>query len=323
MKIYNMHEDFQIYGTTHFCCLDQAVWAQICLLCVLQLDMQAPMAVGQSVPGHPATSPLPLSPAACPHILTVKQKIDRLEEEFENNVIQLFAMLSRRAKQSPDFIDEIRATLLVVPLTLSKKHQHGLFFERCGDRLESASTVAKFQSIICSYCNFMNVSLFEYLVKKFGEEVLKSKFRVYEGHLDEFRASTKIGDFIDAQTLNQDRSVLPTDFVKVQMKLGDSWEDRTLKDVEDFHLELCRKASLAPYAAYFISGEWRCIVLTWGMAEVAVSAILQVLDGAGMVVFDLNAVDCDTTAAALESLTVSEQVTPETNPLTQSGELCA
>ena len=272
------------------------------------------MAVRQAVPGLLAASSLPLHPAAStahPDILTVKQKMDTLEEEFENIVIRLFALFSSLAKKSPDFIDVIRAVLLAIPLTLDKKHQHCSFFEKNRDFIESASTVASFQWIICSYCNFLNVSLFEQLMKKLGAD-LKADFRVYMEHLDEFRACTKIGDFIDAQTLRQDRSILPPEFAKVQIKLGDSWEDCTLKYIQEFHLKLCQKASLAPYAAYLISGEWSCIVLTWGIAGAAVSAILQVLDEAGMAAFDFKAVDCDATAAALESLPVSEQVTPET-----------
>ena len=103
---------------------------------------------------------------------------------------------------------------------------------------------------------------------------------------------------------------LPPEFVKIRTKLGCSWEDRTLKEVEIFHLEFCKRALIAPYVAYFISGEWSCIVLTWGVAETAVSAILQVLDEASMVTFDLKAVDCDAAVTTLD-LPSPDQVTSE------------
>ena len=259
---------------------------------VLQLGLQTPVTVKQAV--SPPVTRLHLAVSA--DVLEVKRNIDELEKEFQDNVIQLFALLGSVARKSPEFIDFIRAVLMAVPLTLNK-HRHESFFEKYGDAIESASTVAKFQWIICSYCNFLNVSLFEHLLEhlmnKLGRGDLKAKFCLYMEHLESFRTSTKIGDFIDAQILREDRFKFPPEFVKIRIKLGCSWEECTLKDIENFHLDLCKKALLAPYVSYFISGEWSCIVLTWGIAGAAVLAVLQVLDEASMVTY---AVDCDATA---------------------------
>ena len=162
-------------------------------------------------------------------LVELLHRIDVLKEEFEELVMQLFALLSDSARTSPDFSDMIRNILLAIPLSLI--HQHTSFFDGLGNDLECAVSVEDFQSIICSYSNFLNVLLFEQLITKLGDDDLKAELRKFMEHLDDFEASTKIVDFIEAQALSKENVLLPSELVEIQMEFG---KDCTLKDVEDF-----------------------------------------------------------------------------------------
>ena len=239
-----------------------------------------------------------LSPScATSTVCGVKQKIDSLEEELGNIVIGLFTFLGKMAKMRPDFIEEIRAVLLAIPLKQSMKEQHASFFEEQSDAIENATTVAKLQRVICSYCDFQNVSLFEHLIKELGNEDLKAKLKVYMDHLCDFRASTKIIDYIDAQAMRKVKFAVPSGFVEAQMTLGISWADGTLEDVEEFHCHLCKEASLSFYSVCLLCGKKGSIILVWGLARSAVASFLSAVES-GRVKYDLEAVTCEGDAVA-------------------------
>lgn len=221
-------------------------------------------------------------------VIAAKQGIGALEMEFRMLVCDLFTFLDNTATKQPELTCKIRVFMLAVPTCLTKRHQHASFFEAHTDDIASATTVANFQVIICNYCNYLNVSLFEELVKEFGDKNLKSRLENYMEHLCNFQESTKIVDFIDAQSAS---SVLPPEFMEVEMILGDSWKDYTLKHVADFHHDTCKKASLAKYAVYFKEGKWSSIVLVYGVARSAVYFLSLVLDEAGMTKHELRAVN--------------------------------
>lgn len=227
------------------------------------------------------------SPSARPAVLIAKRKINDLEEEFEQIVIRLFTLLSVKAEREPDFFHHIRTVLLAVPIKQTMKLKHASFFQAYKDVLVSATTVADYQIVICNYCNFLNVSLFEHLVEKLGEKELKTAFKLYMDHLCEFQAATKVGDFIDAQPK---RKLRPPEFVEVEMKMNDAWEDQTMQDMEDFILSICARASLAPYEVYFMYGRRGSIVLVCSVAKYALSSLQLVLDEAGMAEYNIKAI---------------------------------
>ena len=219
------------------------------------------------------------------------------------------------AKTQHDLVDEIRAVFLALQVSLDVKQQHASFFEAQADVIESFTTVAQFQSIICRYCDFLNVSLFAHLIEELGDADIKAKFELYIHQLSKFRASTKIIDYIDAQAMRKVKYTLPPEFVECNIKLGVSWEDLTLKDVENFLCDLCKEASLAPYAVHSMCAKQNSIILVWGVARSAVFRLLRVLDSKGLERYDLQAVTCDATAAGNCDATPDAKFFEETDQL--------
>lgn len=252
-------------------------------------------------------------------ILSVQQDISMLEERFGGVVENLFTSLTLSAEEQPSLILKIRAALLAVPLKKNMKYQHASFFDEHTSDIECATTIARFQTIICKYCNYLNVSLFELLVEKFGDVQSKASFKVYLQHLHDFTAKTTIGKFIDAQFTSEMSPALPPGFVEVAIELCDSWRDCTLHFVIDFHNNVCKEASFAPYAIYLKTGKWKCIILVYGIAKRAVSSIQLVLDEAGMARYNLRAVNYYTESLPISksevSLTDTEHIMDDGPPI--------
>lgn len=268
-------------------------------------------------------------------VLVVKLITDGLEAEFLKVVIGLFKHLSEMAKKAPNLIEDIRTFLLALQIRFDMKHTP-FFSSKRKKKIMNATTIGEFQNLICSYCNFLNISLFEQLVKEFGEGIVENDFDSYLNHLRIFRANTRICVFIEAQALRNVTIELPPDFIKVKVRMGDSWNHRNLNDVKGLHLQLCRKASVTPHVVFFMYGTLGSIVLVWGVARsnFALSSLLWVLDETEMAQLDLETVNCDAAFVATGSLATPEDVEEIEQPsyalaatalraeLEQAGEYC-
>ena len=251
---------------------------------------------------HHASTSISQPAYVCSTALVVKEQIVSLENQFSDLGMKLILMLTMLERKSDSFVDEVRAAVLTIPLRLKKQLP---FLTSHRRKILRASTVSEIMDILCSYWDYLNVSLFEYMVMKFGEEEIKGQLKMYLECLKDFRQKTKLGDFIDALG-EEDRESLPQEFVEVQMKLGSSWEDRTLEDAEQFRLKQCRRAQIASYGLYFTGGRRKCIILTWGVAEMAVSSLLAVLDDPEQRECDILAIDYNATVAVLNNLPIAK-----------------
>ena len=239
-------------------------------------------------------------PASVPTALGVKQQIVFLEGQFASLVMQLVSMLTILESKSDDFVHKVRAAVLAIPLSLKKEHRSFLQYHR--STFKHASTVTEIVDALCSYWDYLNVSLFEHMMMMFGGDEVKAEFKTYLEHLQDFRQKTKLGDFIDA--LGVDRTALPPEFVEVQLRMGSSWDDRTLEDAEQLRLRQCRKAEIASYGLYFTGGRQHCIILTLGVAKMAVTSLLSVLDDTEQRECDI--IDYSATAPVLDTLSTVE-----------------
>lgn len=253
----------------------------------------------------------------CPTTLDVQQQIVSLEGQFASLVMQLISMLIILESKSDDFVHKVRAAVLAIPLSLRKEHLPFLEYHR--DTFTHASTVTEILDTLCSYWDFLNVSLFEHMVMMFGEDEVKAGLKTYLEQLREFQQKTKLGDFVDA--LGVDRTTLPPEFVEVQLRMGSSWDNRTLEDAEQLRLRECRKAEIASYGLYFTGGRRKCIVLTWGVAEMAVSSLLSVLDDFEQKECDILAINYRATAPVSNTHPTVKD-TAETNLIEEEGKDC-
>ena len=181
--------------------------------------------------------------------------IQALIVKLQAFVMQLISMFTILESKSNDFVHKVRAAVLAIPLSLKKEHHPFLEYQR--DTFKHVSTVTEILHTLCSY---IKGSLFEHMVMMFGGDEVKVGLKTYLEQLREFQQKTKLGDFVDA--LGVDRTALPPEFVEVQLRMGSSWDNRTLENAEQLRLRQCRKAEIASYGLYFTGGRQKCIVLT-------------------------------------------------------------
>ena len=79
-------------------------------------------------------------------------------------------------------------------LSVRNKKLHQKFLGVMLTRLDGTSTLGDLWTRLNMYCNFLNYSLMEHLVKKFGDETLRTDFQEFKEHLKVFRCKTQLRD---------------------------------------------------------------------------------------------------------------------------------
>ena len=82
-----------------------------------------------------------------------------------------------------------------------------------------------------TYWDFLNYTLIENLVEKFGDSDLISRMQDYKKDLKEFRIKTRLCDFAKYHT-ECNEQVTEGDLKELVVKLKQSWEECTLEDLE-------------------------------------------------------------------------------------------
>lgn len=228
-------------------------------------------------------------------------QVNKLKGEFSRIIKELFKELGEMATKELNFIEDLRTSLLARQTMGSMP----FFSSEQKERVEKATTITEFRDLIHNYSSFQNVSVIQHLVEKYGGETVKDSFDSYSNGLLEFRAGTRIHDYIGAEASMKDATELPSGFVEVKMKMGDSWDDRKLEDVETFRCQMCAKASIPQQAVIFVRMTMASIILVWGVdkSNSALSSLLRALDEAEMTRFDVKAVNCDAVSFAADLAT--------------------
>ena len=114
------------------------------------------------------------------------------------------------------------------------------------------------------YWDFLNYTLLEHIVTKFGNNDTKAAMAKYVYELVAFRKATKLSDFITHWPCI---GRVPPDMSKLVTKIGKErekyWSNCTLEDVEQFRTTLTQKLLLPSFATLLTDAEEGCISITW------------------------------------------------------------
>ena len=123
------------------------------------------------------------------------------------------------------------------------------------------------------YWDFLNYTLLEHLVKKFGDEALKVSMEDYKKRLKEFRCKTRLCDF--AKHFKHIKKELERKELKI--KKDKSWEECTLEDLENWRENITQK--LFPDLPSFIlelqAIDEGCVSITWGVPAVYATTLIE------------------------------------------------
>ena len=128
-------------------------------------------------------------------------------------------------------MDTLVAKLLSPKVKYQK--QHKIFFQQLTDFVEKDTTIGKIWMKLSGYWNFLNYTLLENLVHKFGDHTLKADMKKYVKDLRKFRNETRLCEFARHFSIQlQEHDLQEHDLQDFVIKLEQRWDKYTLEDLE-------------------------------------------------------------------------------------------
>ena len=185
----------------------------------------------------------------------IKQKIKNLEDKFHELADKTFDEIQER---NPD-VKQFRARL--ISLSFKYKKQHKEFFQQLIEDAEKDTTIDHIWMKLCGYWDFLNYSLLENLVHKYGSHPLKADMRDYLEQLKEFRINTRLCEF--AKYCEKISRKLPEkDLQELIVKLNKRWDECTLEDLEELKENITQEFFLPSFVMNIRSIEPGSIIVT-------------------------------------------------------------
>ena len=215
-----------------------------------------------------------------------KQKIRNLEDKFNELADKTFDEIE---EGNPN-VKRFRARL--VSLSFKYQEQHKDFFQQLTEDIEKDTTIDHIWMKLSHYWNFLNYSLLENLVHKYGSHTLKADMRNYLEQLKEFRTNTRLCEF--AKYCDKISRKLPEkDLQEFVVKLKKSWDECTLEDLEELKENITQQFFLPSFVMSIRSIEPGSIIVTWTIPTLITSALRKNIKNIDICEFsNENGIEC-------------------------------
>ncbi len=188
-----------------------------------------------------------------------------LEECFTNISDRTFELI----EASHVSVDMFKARLS--SLHVRNKQQHRDFLSSLTKDVNP--TVGDIWFKLNLYNNFLNYSLLESVIKKFGDKELRKYFLEFKRLVKVFRRKTFLCNF--TESLREMSDSLSEEHLRVIVaKLDKPWERCTLEDIENSKEVIARKLFLPTYFFRMKDIEEGCVSVSW-LLPAAITALLK------------------------------------------------
>ena len=214
---------------------------------------------------HTASSPYPPSES-------LEEQIQSLEDQFSEIALQTFDKIKEKKLD----VSQFRARLVTVPIKYREHHEE--FFQRLESDIKKDTSIDHIWMKLSRYWDFLNYTLLENLVKRFGDHTLKSDMDNYVKRLKEFRSTTRVCIFAKYCT-KVNKKLSEHDLQDFILKLKKKcWEECTLEDLENVKENISHKFFLPSFMMNLKDIQPGSIVVTWTLPTLIASAIMEILE---------------------------------------------
>ena len=197
----------------------------------------------------------------------LRTAVEELEDQF-----------SDMADRTLDIITDKEVTVQLFKkrlfsLNVRNKEQHKEFLDAYIFSGASAeSTVEDMWCKLCDYSNFLNYTLVEHTIKKFGCRDLLETMKAYKKKLEIFRSMTRLCDFaIIFKGITKCKEVL------MEVKFDKNWETCTLQDMEEWKESLTQKLLLPSFTVNPKDISTGCVSITWAIPAMFTPSLVKTL----------------------------------------------
>ena len=140
----------------------------------------------------------------------------------------------------------------------SLRIRHKRFYDENGKKMLKTENIDELFLILCSYWNFNNTSLLEYIITHFGNEELKKKTKQYKEDLHSFQSRTRAVD-LEIRGPHQ----LSSGHSEVVATLGVNAASYTLADAEHLQNAMCLVSMFNESVMQYSGSTPGSLIITW------------------------------------------------------------
>ena len=170
----------------------------------------------------------------------LRTTIEELEDQFTDMADRTLDIITNKEVTVQEF------KLRLIILNVKNKEQHKEFLDaNIFSGASAESTVKDMWRKLSVYSNFLNYTLIEHMIKKFGDRDLLETMKAYKRKLEIFRSKTRLCDFvIYFKGIIKCKKVL---MKGVEVMFDKNWETLTLQDMEERKEGLTQKLLLPSF----------------------------------------------------------------------------
>lgn len=198
---------------------------------------------------------------------------------IQSDVDELETLFGKLSECTSDHIREkkIPFDLFLNRLTnlhFRSRQQHKEFLL---DLFSGVSTVDKAWAKLNLYWDFLNYSLLDHLVYKFGNQALMSSMEVYKMKLKAFRLRTRVCDFTEYFNIRQ-KNVVYAGLKNIEAELKKKWEECTLQDLEEWKENITQGLLLPSFVLILQGLNPGCVCVMWAIPAVFAESVMRIME---------------------------------------------
>ena len=196
----------------------------------------------------------------------LRTAVEELEDQF-----------SDMADRTLDIITDKEVTVQLfkkrlINLNVRNKEMHEEFLDSNIFAETNAESVKDMWRKLSNYSNFLNYTLVEHTIKKFGDRDLLETMKAYKRKLEIFRSKTRLCDFaIIFKGITKCKEVL------MEVKFDKNWETCTLQDMEEWKESLTQKLLLPSFTVNPKDISTGCVSITWAIPAMFTPSLVEKL----------------------------------------------
>ena len=206
------------------------------------------------------------------YVDVVKMQVKKLQKDFNQIVDQTYYNIIHCKKFKTD---EFLAHLLSLPIEHRDIHKE--FFKSLYSEIEEYKNTSSIWHRLNTYWDFLNYTLIENLVEKFGDSDLISRMQDYKKDLKEFRHKTRLCDFAKYHT-EYTEEVTEGDLKEFVVKLKNCKDEYSLEDLEKLKEDITHKFLVPSFVMTIRALGNNPLIITWSIPTLIATSLQRNLE---------------------------------------------
>ena len=214
------------------------------------------------------------------NISTEVNKIKRLEGQFLNLQEEFLSELTTNEAITPQIL---LRSLIILPGSLQALYKKFI--------LENLSILKRAQGVdtmfahLSLHVTFIDYSLLEHLIEKFGSRKLKQDMSSYTASMEAFLDETTIQEMIDFKWPGQQE--LPPNFEKLRAVINNNPRTYTLRKLDNLRKAICKETQLSEIIFVFIgAANANSFVISLMIHSIFINVVKEAIIGIDYAVFE-------------------------------------